>query len=490
MRAAAERAAAWAEAEPGDLEALRECAALSRRVGNFRVAEDALRSLAFFTPHDPEVLNALGEVLTDRGLYDEAREQFQSVIRLDDSSVAAYVGLARLAEYSGALPVEVVSAAQVAMSVGPGDASALTAMGAALNASGRRREARDYLERALTVDATYARALFALGLSHAVLGEREEAHARWREYVELEPETPQAWLLRKNLVVTGTRTLTDRAWYGCYSPDGKRIAYRAMGAGGWGVYVSPADDFSKETRLWATEGRLYSLSWSPDGVYLMTRVYAKTEVEIRGTKREQWVYRLMLIPSDGESEAKPIRESRSLAEPTWIPGTNQIAVRDSVPEKGTIMVAIDRETGESQPLAGLVRQAAYAIHRWSPDGTMWLGVRSSARRADGSYTYELAVAPAAQLDRARAILETPDYVRTPAFSPDGSVILFTRAADGTSGRYPIWAVPADGSREPCLVYAPASPYTEPSISPDSKYLLSCQQQALVRLSLEGISEVE
>ncbi len=486
VRAAADRAHTWAEAEPGNLEALRLCAVLGGRVGDYRVAEDALRSLVFFTPHDPDVLVMLGEVLTDRGRYEDAREQFQAAIRLDDSLVGAYVGLSRLATCEGAEVGETISAAQVAMSVGPQEPAAVTAMGEALNACGRPREALEHLHRALALDAGHPPALFALGLSHALLDERDEALTHWRHYLQVEPETAQAWLLRTNLLVTRSEPILERAWYACYSPDGARIAYRSRGPGGWGIYVCLADDPTQEQRIWATQSSLYSLSWSPDGASLVTRVYEKIEVEEKGKKKTQWVYRIVVIPSDGKGESRQLIENRWLGEPAWIPGSNHIGVRSYVPKQGYVMLDIDPATGDSQPLAGLEAKVPYYSPCWSRDGSRWLAVRRSAMHPDGSYTYELLAGPADSLDKISVIFETPDYLRNPVFSPDGSLVLFTVARGQGSSRYPVWAMPADGSREPCLLYHEASSYTPPSLSPDSKYMLSSREQTLVRLTLDGV----
>ncbi len=487
IREAADRAHLWAEADPGNLEALQQCAALSRRVGSYHVAEDALRSLLFFMPNDPEALIKLGEVLIDRGRYAEAREHFEDAIRMDDSLVGAYVGLARLARFESTDEGEILSAAQVAVSVGPQDPSALTSMGAALNACGRFEEAARYLEQVIAGDESYAPALFELGLSRAFLGAREEARAQWRRYVALEPETAQAWLLRNNLVVTEVKPLMDRAWYATYSPDGSRIAYRGRGAGGWGVYVAPADDLTQESRIWSTESNLQALSWSPDGSSLLTRVYEKTEVEQKGKKTQQWVYRILTIPADGKGETKEITQGRWLGEPTWIPATGHIAVRSYIPKHGYAILDIDPDTGDSKQLPGVDARLPYYTPRWSPDGSKWFATRRSAQHPDGSYSYQLLVAPAANLAKAQVIFETPDSVRTPSLSQNGAFVLFTITGGQGSGHYPIWAMPADGSREPCPVYHAAGSYTAPSLSPDGKYMLSSNGQMLVRLTLEGLA---
>ena len=260
--------------------------------------------------------------------------------------------------------------------------------------------------------------------------------------------------------------------------------------GGWGVYLAPADDLTQERRIWSTESNLYSLSWSPDGASLLTRLYEKIEVEQKGKKTQQWVYRVVVIPADGKGEMKEIMEGRWLGEPAWIPANGHIGVRSYVPKQGYVILDIDPETGDSHTLTSTDTGTVYYTPRWSPDGSNWFATQRSAQHPDGSYSYRLMVAPADDLAKAQVIFETPDYVRTPCFSQDGAYILFTIAASPGTARYPIWAMPTDGSREPCLVYHAGSSYTAPSLSPDSRYMLSSNGQMLVRLTLDGLSRSE
>jgi Tol biopolymer transport system component len=149
---------------------------------------------------------------------------------------------------------------------------------------------------------------------------------------------------------------------------------------------------------------------------------------------------------------------------------------------------IDPETGDSKQLPGLGARALYYSLAWSPDGSKWAAVRRSDVHPDGSYSYQLVVAPAADLGNARVILETPEYIRAPTFSTDGSVILLPIPAGDAATRYQLWGMPSDGSREPCLVYHGATYGSAPSLSPDGKYLLSYQDQGAVRLTLDGVSQ--
>ena len=483
---AAQVACEWAARDPGDLQALRICAELGRRAGRYRAAEDAVRSLLFFEPNVPDTLVMLGDLLTDEGRYDEARERFEQAIHLDDSHVGAFVGLARLERYTSDVEADVLSAAEVAVSVGPGDPRPLTALAEAKLDEGRYDEAIELLSEALQRDPDHGRARYDLGLARARQGDMEQARQEWNRYVELEPATGEAWRLRNNLVITGTEELGDRAWYASYSPDGARMAYRGRGAGGWGIYVAPADRPDQEQLLWATESNIQSLDWSPDGSQLLMRIYEQMMIEENGKSSKQWAYRLALLPTSGPAEAKYIYDGRWLGEPSWIPATGMIGAREYVRQKGYVLVSINPQTGESTEIPGTDASLPSYTPRWSADGKRVLLVRRGELLPDGTYSYQLLSGPADDLSKAQVIYENLEWIRTPRFSPDGSVILFNLAISASTTRFPTWAMPADGSREPCLMDWRAGAYTAPEMSPDGGRMLAGRDYTLVKLTLTGL----
>ena len=386
---AAEAACRWASDDPGDLEALEACARLGRRTGRYRAAEDALRALLFFEPNVPSTLVKLGDVLADEGRYEDAREQFQAAIHLDDCFAPAYTGLARIERYTSEVPADVLSAAEVALSVGPDTPGALTVMGSAQLEAGHYQRALQWLQRAVAADEHYAPAWFELGLAHVRAGDVEAARQAWRRYVQLEPATGEAWRLRHGLIIADEVEVSDRCWYACFSPDGRTLAYRARGRGGWGIYVRPADLSRDEKLLWATEANIQSLDWSPDGTRLLMRVYEKVTVEQNGQQKKQWIYRLMLLPADGSADARTIYEGRWLGEPAWIGDTGRIALRTYVRKTGYIMTSIDPATGEQTQLPGIDSRMPFYTPRWSADGKRVLMVRRGPMHPDGTYSYQL-----------------------------------------------------------------------------------------------------
>ena len=482
--AAAQAACEWAAQEPGSLEALRTCGELALRAGMNQAAEDALRSLLFFAPNDPDALLLLGQALIASGDYPGAREQFQRVVQLEADAPAAYVGLARATLTDPDAARDVVSAAEIALTVAPDYAPAHAVMGAALRETGDLDGALAALERAIEIDPDCAPAHFDLGLTRAMVGDEEGARESWRRYLELEPWSDRAWLLRAGLVITGVRELVDRAFDACYSPDGTRIAFRGRGPGGWGVYVIPAEGEPTETLLWATEDNMQSIAWRPDGAAILALVAAQQTVTVRGQERQQYMRRLMLVPADGEGEVTQLLEDQYLGEAAWMP-SGHIGMRSYVQRQGWAIVDFDPATGATTPITGANPRLLHLSPAWSADGTRMLAVRRSEERPDGTFAFDLLAGPADDFASACILHSGEDQPRGPTFTPDGSVVVFS--LPGTEpGRFSAWASPADGSRDPVLVDHLVGQTVAPRLSPDGRFMLSARGTMLVRLTLDGV----
>lgn len=480
---AADVACEWVSREPGNVTALRACAELGAKVGRYSRAENALRSLLFYCPNDPETLTALGEVLLASGRFQEARGQFEAAIHVAEDPARAYVGLARATVYDSESPGDVLSAAEVALAVAPASAAAQTTMGTALRELGRLDEAIEALKRARQTDPGYAPATFGLGLAWLMQGEDTLMRRAWERFVEMAPFAPATWMLRHGLVLTDVEEVLDRAFDAQYSPDGERIAYRSRGEGGWGIYTIPAQGPPRETRLWATDANLQALAWSPDSSQIALSVL---ERETGDDGKQQWTRRLYVVPADG-GEATMVLEDRYLGEIAWNPATGRIGVRNYVRRQGWSILEIDPESGESERVEGTDGGDVYYAPTWSRDGAMMLAARRSDRLPDGSFQYDLVVGPSDDFGSGHVIHRCESLPRGMTFTPDGAVILYDLPG-AVSGRYNTWAVPSDGSREPVLIDHLAGSYVNPSLTPDGAYLLTCRATMLVRVTLAGLPE--
>lgn len=483
LEEAARVACQWASLDPGSIPALRACAELGAKVGRYRQAEEALRSLLFYTPSDPDVLITLGDVLLDRGLYEQARQQYEAAILLTDAPARAYTGLARASVYDSDSPGDVLSAAEVALAIAPDYPPAHVAMGVALREVGRLDEAVETLQQAREMDPDLPRATFELGRTWALLGEDEYANRAWERYAEMAPWSPETWLLQRGLLVTDVEEIIDRGFEASYSPDGARIAYRARGEGGWGVYTIPAEGPLVETRLWATESSVQSLAWSPDGSQIAVSVL---EREQTADGKQQWTRKILLVPAEG-GDAKMLLEDRYLGEIAWNPANGRIGVRSYVRRRGYTIVQVDPATGESEEIRGMAGRMVQYSPAWSRDGSQLLVIQRSDARPDGTFSYDLMVGPADDFSAAQAIFTSDDLPRGPIFTPDGSAILFALPGP-VERRLNIWAIPPDGSRDPVLVDHLAGTYGTPSISPDGRYMLTTRDTMLARATLAGLRQ--
>lgn len=483
---AAGRACAWVEAEPGNLDALRLCGELGQRVGLNRAAVAALESLLFFTPNDPEALLLLGEALLARGDFAGARRQFERVLHLQADSAAAYVGLARVAVSAGDTSGDILSAAEIALTIGPDYPPAHAALAVARRAGGDDAGALAALERALSLDPQCAAALYELGLTRARAGDETAAREAWERFVAVEPHSDRAWLLGRNLVVTGAEDIIDRGFGPQYSPDGTRIAFRGRGQGGWGVYVMSADAAGDETLLWSTEDTLSSMTWAPDGRSLLVLVALQRQATARAQETKQWTRQLLLVPADGSTPPRVLLDDQRIGEAAWIPSTGHVGVRTFVTRKGWAVLDVAPETGASTPIPGIDPRGALQSPAWSRDGATMLMVRRTEARPDGSYGYELLVGPTADFSRARVLLAADEAPRDPVFIQDGSVILCGLTAAGN--RVSTWALPTDGSRDPVLVDNDGGPYGTPSLSPDGRFMvqMAASNSMMRRLRLAGL----
>jgi WD40 repeat protein len=122
-------------------------------------------------------------------------------------------------------------------------------------------------QEALKLDPNCPDAHFGLATALELLGQAEKAQAEWRKFLELEPNSDRAWLVKHGLAVVETRPLTREPtvameWDPSWSPDGKQVAYR----NGWEGALGVARVENGEARALAVvPEKLGSVDWSPDG---------------------------------------------------------------------------------------------------------------------------------------------------------------------------------------------------------------------------------
>jgi dipeptidyl aminopeptidase/acylaminoacyl peptidase len=224
---------------------------------------------------------------------------------------------------------------------------------------------------------------------------------------------------RTRLVVPAA---VDPAW----SPDGRRLAYLTLGAGGAAdVFLADADGTNRG-RLTETEQEEASPTWAPDG--------RRLAVERAG--------RIVVLRADGAE----LRTLARGAEPAWSPGGQRIAFSAD----GDLLV-VPASGGRPQRLTN--SPASETSPSWSPDGRRLVYVSDELGALD-IRVLDLASKRVVQLTA------DPALDAAPTFTADGSRVLYVTDSAGSEQ---LVSVRASGGT-PALVVPtqlPAYPATRP-----------------------------
>jgi Tol biopolymer transport system component len=261
------------------------------------------------------------------------------------------------------------------------------------------------------------------------LGQPEEAPAAWQRFLELEADTPRAWLVRNGLIVVREENITNTPFgpenMPAWSPDGKKLAF----ARGWDWNVWVRDLETGEEHFVTTSGlNDLSLDWSPDGGWLL---YTKRDEHY--TQADLWC-----APADGQGEEKPLTQMGTAKLGRWLANGERIYFDAA---GGTFLMNGDA----SSPAVGWDDREMDGPWPAKQPGLSSDGQKAAFYRGEPAGEGQIMLYEQwGEWDKCRAL--TPDSGRYhyPTFSPDGRFVLFS-GRQGTA-TFDLFVVPADGSR--------------------------------------------
>ena len=279
---------------------------------------------------------------------------------------------------------------------------------------GGKGAALEQCRKALELDPNCPDAHFGSATALELLGQAEKAQAEWRRFLELEPDSERAWLVRHGLVVVEARVLTaaktvDTEWDPSWSPDGKQIAYR----NGWEGALSVARVDTGEVRpLAVVAEKLGSVDWSPDGKSILCT----------GASADWKTTRLYLVDAVAGGAAALLHEVSPSYNARWAPDGARV-IFDAASRAGLRVLTVGG-AGE-KPVPGYA--ALHNFHTYpsfSPDGQ---NVCTSGGKPTNR---EIFLWPFATGSPQVQLTKNGGMNNFPLVRPDGKTVLFASRTEG------------------------------------------------------------
>jgi TolB protein len=182
-------------------------------------------------------------------------------------------------------------------------------------------------------------------------------------------------------------------------------------------------------------------------------------------------------------EARPLLGDGAAVHPAWSPGGDRIAYIARSNSFSDLLIAdaqgaplaqiTNNGTTEPPNSLGRVYASRWAFYpAWSPDGvTLAVAAQASSPEGDPPADYNLGLVRLVAGPGAAQPLYAEDgaQVGRSVFSPDGAIIVFTRAGTGAEGRQRLYRLDVAQAAAEAVAGAPEPSY-DPAFSPDGAWL--------------------
>jgi Flp pilus assembly protein TadD len=163
----------------------------SYQLGFWRNSETLFRHALQVTKDNYVAHDSMGDVLTDQGRIEEAKEQYLEALRLSPAYVAAHNNLGLLLVREGKVD-DAIAHYEEALKTSPENPEALINLGNALYRKGSVEQSITCFQRALAADPSHPQAHENLGRVLFIKGNAAEAIAHFREALRIKPDYAMA----------------------------------------------------------------------------------------------------------------------------------------------------------------------------------------------------------------------------------------------------------------------------------------------------------
>ena len=161
------------------------------RTHEFQEAKDQFETALRLNPEFPEAHNNLGAMLAKTGLTPEAIEHFQQAIHLRPSYVEAHYNLASTFLKTGQLQ-EAIEHFQQVIRYAPDNVEAQYNLGNSLVQTGKLQEAIEHYKQVLRLKPDFTEAHYNLGITLVNIGRRQDAIEQFEYALAFKPDYPEA----------------------------------------------------------------------------------------------------------------------------------------------------------------------------------------------------------------------------------------------------------------------------------------------------------